>query len=209
MHPNPAFREDDQARALVMAQDRAFGILTVTGPDGVLASHIPFVIDGAVMGMHLVRSNPIARLLKDGPLDALMIVSGPDAYISPDWYGIDDQVPTWNYVAVHLRGRLSLLPDETLKPHLDHVSGHLEKHFLPKKIWTMDKMTPEAAARFMRQIVPVAMEIGEVASTWKLNQNKDDDVRLRAADAVEASPIGAEQHALANLMRDVPPKSAT
>jgi len=54
---------------------------------------------------HLVRSNPIAQCLRAGERKAVLAVSGPDAYVSPDWYArMPDQVPTWNYVAVHLRG---------------------------------------------------------------------------------------------------------
>ncbi len=202
MHPNPAFRGVDQSRALQLATERAFGVLTVIGGDRVLASHIPFVLDGMRISAHLVRSNPIVRLLAEEEAEALLIVSGPDGYVSPDWYGIDDQVPTWNYVAVHLRGPVRSLPDDELKPHLDHVSGHIESRLLPKKIWTMDKMTPGTGERMMRMIIPIEMDVQEVTSTFKLNQNKDDDVRLRAADHMETSSIGSQTDTLAALMRD-------
>ncbi len=114
MHPNPAYRTASTAQNLSFARERGFGVLTIGGADGPLASHIPFVLsaDDATFGAHVVRSNPIAGLLEGEGVSALMIISGPDAYISPDWYGLDDQVPTWNYVAVHLRGTLRRLPDQ-------------------------------------------------------------------------------------------------
>ena len=204
MHPNPAFRDQDRTRALAAAEARGFGILTLTGPEGVLASHVPFALGPKALGAHLVRSNPIARLLGGGPAEALMIVSGPDAYISPDWYLVADQVPTWNYVAVHIRGTLRLLPDEALLPHLEQLSDRNEQQLLPKKPWTHDKMSDGVMERMMRQIVPVEMTIRDVDATWKLNQNKTEDARQMAAGAVERSPIGMRQGDLAELMRTLP-----
>lgn len=205
MHPNPAFREDDQARALVTARERGFGVLTVAGPagtsGGVLASHLPFVLEATTVAAHLSRAGAVARHLRNGPAEALLIVSGPDAYISPDWYGIDDQVPTWNYVAVHLRGTVRLLPDEALRPHLELLSAEAEGRLLPKPPWTIDKMTPGLAERMMRQIVPIEMTVASVEATFKLSQNKADAVRLAAADAVEGAGYGHEPQALAALMR--------
>jgi transcriptional regulator len=206
MHPNPAFREEDQARALVTARERGFGVLTAAGPDGVLASHVPFVLEPTRVAAHLSRGGALARHLRHGPVEALLIVSGPDAYISPDWYGLDDQVPTWNYVAVHLRGTLRLLPDEALPPHLERLSEAHEAALSPKRPWTMDKMTPGVAERMMRQIVPIEMTIAAVESTFKLNQNKAEAARLAAADAVERAGYGHEPAALARLMRQQEPQ---
>ena len=206
MHPNPSFRPDDRGLALGLARDRAFGILTVAGPEGVLAAHIPFLLspDGLSLEAHLVRSNPIARAVMKGEAEALMIVSGPDAYISPDWYGMDDQVPTWNYVAVHLRGVLSRLPDERLREHIEAISADREAQLLPKRPWKTDKMTPEILSRMMRQIMPVRLEITEVDATWKLNQNKTEEARLGAADALMAlGGVNAEAE-IAGLMQDPP-----
>ncbi len=209
MHPNPAYREDDQARALAAARQRGFGVLTVAAPaeaaggtaGGVLASHVPFVLDATTVAAHLSRGGALARHLARGPAEALLIVSGPDAYISPDWYGMDDQVPTWNYVAVHLRGTLRLLPDEALRPHLERLSAEHEAQLAPKRPWTMDKMTPGVVERMMRQIVPIEMAIASVEATFKLNQNKPDEARLSAAEAVATAGYGHEPAALAALMR--------
>ncbi|HUF56239.1 MAG TPA: FMN-binding negative transcriptional regulator [Thermohalobaculum sp.] len=206
MHPNPAFRHEPAERALATARERGFGVLTVASEAGVLAAHVPFVLDdaGTALEAHLVRSNPLARALRAGPADALLIVSGPDAYVSPDWYGDPAQVPTWNYVAVHLRGRLALRPDETLRPHLDLLSARFEER-LPKPPWTTAKMPLDKMASMMRQIVPVAMTGIAVESTFKLNQNKPAHARAGAAAAIAAGGTpGMATAALAALMRGVP-----
>ena len=123
--------------------------------------------------------------------------------MSPDWYGADDQVPTWNYAAVQIRGTLEALDHATMHDMLDRQSAHF-KDQLPKTPWTTAKMTPDVLEKMMRQIVPCRMTITDVQSTFKLNQNKPDDVRLRAADAMESSGIGMETATLAALMRNPP-----
>ena len=202
MHPNPVYRNTPEDRNLAFVRERGFGTLTVNGADGPLASHIPFVLsqDGRSAELHLVRSNPIMRALT-GPMPALLAVTGADGYISPDWYGIEDQVPTWNYVAVHLRGRLEPMPAEDLRPHLDRLSAEFETRLLPKAPWKTEKVTPEVMDRFLRMILPCRFIISDMQSTWKLGQNKPEQARIAAADALGISEIGQETSLLAGLMR--------
>ncbi len=202
MHPNPAYRQTPEDTVLAFARTRGFGTLTINGPDGPLASHIPFVLapDGASLELHLVRSNPIARALAE-PQPALFAVTGPDGYISPDWYGMADQVPTWNYIAAHLRGTLSALPPEAMRGQLDRLSAEFEDRLRPKTPWRTDKMPAEALDRLMRMILPCRFDIAKVDGTWKLGQNKPDPARLGAADGLEAAGIGSETAALADMMR--------
>ena len=202
MHPNPAFRKPETARNIAFARARGFGTLALSGPEGPLLSHIPFLLDptGQMAELHLVRSNPIARM--DGPQMAVIAVQGPDGYVSPDWYGVPDQVPTWNYVAVHLRGTLTPLPSTEMAGMLDRQSAAYEERLAPKRPWTTDKMTPGVMEKMMRQILPFRFEVEDIQGTWKLNQNKPDDVRLRAAEAIATDGIGSELDALAALMRD-------
>jgi transcriptional regulator len=205
MRANPAFRRAPAALALAMARARGFGVLTLAGPDGPLASHVPFLLadDGAAVELHLARNNPILGAL-GRPQPALLAVSGPDGHVSPDWYGVEDQVPTWNYVAVHLRGRLERAPDAALRPHLERLSAAFEGRLAGKTPWTIDKMTPDALDRFMRANSPVTMAVERVEATVKLNQNKTDAARLSAADAIAGSGVGQDLGALAALMRDLP-----
>ncbi|TNF58183.1 MAG: FMN-binding negative transcriptional regulator [Rhodobacteraceae bacterium] len=206
MHPNPIYHSETPGRNLAWARERGFGILAVSAGDAApMLAHVPFLLDedGTEAHLHLVRSNPIARALAGGELAARIAVSGPDAYVSPDWYGVRDQVPTWNYIAVHLTGRLSLRPQEEMRALLDAQSAHFEDRLLPKTPWTTAKMTPESRDRMMRQIVPVRLIVEAVDGTWKMNQNKTDDVRLRAADGIEAFGIGSEARLLAALMRSL------
>lgn len=204
MHPNPVFHTQTEARNLSFASKAGVGTLAVSGPDGMpLMAHVPFVIEDGQALFHLVRSNPIARAVGEG-LPGKVFVQGPGSYISPDWYGLEDQVPTWNYVAVHLAGTVQKLPQDRLRDVLDRLSLRFEEQLLPKPIWTADKVTPEQMGRLIRMIEPFSLAISDVQGTWKLGQNKPEAARLAAADGVAEHGIGMELAALADLMRAPP-----
>ncbi|MDZ4393419.1 FMN-binding negative transcriptional regulator [Cypionkella sp.] len=204
MHPNPAFRTTPLQDNLAFARARGFGILSVNGAEGPLAAHVPFLLspDASFAELHLARSNPIARACTAG-IPALIMVSGPDAYISPDWYGISDQVPTWNYIAVHLRGVLSPLPESALHPHVGALSAEHETRLLPKQPWGSEKMSEGALPRMLRMILPFRFEVASVEGTWKLNQNKTPEVRTSAADHLAQQADAGSQEIAALMRRDL------
>ncbi|MGV6839285.1 MAG: FMN-binding negative transcriptional regulator [Planktomarina sp.] len=189
MHPNPIFRSTTTPDDIAFMRHRSFGVLSIHAAP--LFAHIPFYMadDGTYIEAHLVRSNPILKHL-DTPQPATLIVSGGDAYVSPDWYGVEDQVPTWNYIALHAVGQLERLEDDALHGVLERLSQHMETQIKDKKPWVIDKMTPDAYARMARQIVPVRLTIEDIQSTWKLSQNKPQNVRDGAMAGMQGNPIG-------------------
>lgn len=203
MHPNNSFRQTPKDRSLQLVRERSFGTLALNDDAGPLLAHIPFLLsdDGAQAELHLVRSNSIARAL---PAQATLAVMGPDSYVSPDWYGVPDQVPTWNYVAVHLKGWLELRPQDALHGLLDRQTALFEDQLQPKPPWLSSKMGDGVMERMLRAIVPAVLHIKDVESTWKLGQNKPDDVRERAASEIGRSGLGVDPPALAALMKSPP-----
>lgn len=205
MHPNPIYHVGNREDWLAFARDTGFGILAVSEPDGPPhMAHVPFVLEGDALDMHLMRSNPVARAARNGA-PARLAVQGPHGYISPDWYGIEDQVPTWNYVSVHLTGRLEPLPQERLREKLERLSDAFETRLAPKPVWKLSKVSDDVVARLLRIIQPFTLHIESVDGTWKLAQNKPEHARLGAADALEAAGLGAETALLAALMRTATP----
>jgi len=85
MHPNPAFRQTPDARNIAFARDTGFGMLALSKPGAPLVSHLPFLLsgDGASVEFHLVRSNPIIRVLRDGPAMARLAVVGSNETTAP------------------------------------------------------------------------------------------------------------------------------
>ena len=201
MHPNPAFRKTAADRNLAFARARGFGVLSVNGPDGPLMAHVPFLLsdDGTMADLHLARSNAV--IAAGLPAQAILAVIGPDAYISPDWYGVADQVPTWNYIAVHLRGTLVQLPDEAMDGHVNALSDRFEARLAPKPVWKSTKMSDGMMDRMKRMILPFRLNITTVDGTWKLNQNKTPAARAGVIAALDAQ--GGAQAEIARAMRDL------
>ena len=199
MHPNPSFRKASDEQNLSFARKRGFGILAANGADGPVLAHIPFMLseDGTYADLHLARSNGLVVLMGS----AVLAVSGPDAYISPDWYGAVDQVPTWNYIAVHLRGQLVAMPTEALEPHLHAVSDRFEAGLLPKPVWKPSKMSEGVMERMKRMILPFRLQVQSVEGTWKLNQNKTPEARQGAIRALTA--LGGASGEVAQAMLDL------
>lgn len=201
MHPNQIFRQTPRMTAIDFAQSIGFGTLIITNNSDPVLSHLPFVIEDDHIDMHLVRSNPIARAVTSAT-NAKLAVTGPHGYISPDWYGTEDQVPTWNYTAVHFSGRLTPLPSEQLEDVLNSISAEFEQRLLPKTPWTTEKMDNDVRVKMMRMIQPFRFEIEDMETTFKLNQNKSETVRHSAASKVAESSVGQETQQLSAFMRD-------
>lgn len=199
MHPNSAFRTEQRDGLRAFATQIGFGMLFATTPDGPRVAHMPFVfLDEERIGFHIARGNAITKHL-DG-IEALFLVNGPDGYISPDWYGIDDQVPTWNYVALELQGTVRRMDDTGLVAQIDALSEEQEKRLLPKPVWKRGKMSEGYFDKLLRGICGFEMTIADWRSTIKLGQNKPAEVRAAAADGVAA----AGNAALGELMRNPP-----
>ncbi len=197
MHPNPAFRKAPTERNLDFARARGFGTLSVNGAEGPVLAHVPFLLspEGGFADLHLARSNGV--IAAGLPAKAVLAVMGADAYISPDWYGLPDQVPTWNYIAVHLRGDLIPLPPETMVAHVNALSDEFEARLAPKPVWKSAKLGEGVMDRMMRMILPFRLVITGVEGTWKLNQNK-----TAAARAGVIAALGP-QHQISGLMREL------
>ena len=184
--------------------DNALGTLA-TEIDGTLeATHVPCVLDPlrgrhSALRFHLAAANPICRVL-DGEREILMIFTGPHTYISPDWYTTPQQVPTWNYTAVHAYGKPSLLSDPALGELLDALSAVNESP-LPTKAWTTDKI-PEALYEKMRKAIRgYHMPISRMLGKWKMNQNRTPADREGVIENLRTLG-GADQLAVANVMDD-------
>ena len=199
VHPNSAFRWDDREALRGFAEAVGFGMVFASTPDGPRVTHVPFVfLDESRIGFHLARGNGIAKHLEGA--DALLVVNGPDSYISPDWYGIDDQVPTWNYLAAEFEGPVIRMDREALTDQIDALSAIQETQLAPKPIWTRGKMSDGLFEKMLGAIWGFEMRVTGWRATSKLGQNKAETIRLRAADAVEANG----NRALAHLMRELP-----
>jgi len=204
MHPNPAFRSEDRALCEALIEEIGFGMVFAQTPDGPCVAHVPLWSTGdSTVQFHLARANALARHISG--TEALAVVNGLDAYVSPRWYADREQVPTWNYVALELEGPVRRIEREGLLAHLRVVVERHEAQLNTDDAWSFDGMPAGKMERLVGGIIGFLMEVRawlmEVRAwrpTLKLSQNKPDE-RDGVADALEAhgSP------ALAQLMKSL------
>ena len=200
MHPNPAFRHEDRALLEAMIDQIGFGMVFAATPDGPRVAHTPLL--GAPEGMlrfHLSRGNALSKHL-DG-MTALVLVNGPDGYISPRWYSDPDTVPTWDYVALELEGRVKRMDGEGLLALLETLSARHEARVSVGEPWTMDKLSDGMRRKLLAGIVGFELEIQAWRPTFKLSQNKDSADRERVVAGLE----GEGSRAIAELIRTFAP----
>ena len=202
--PNVPPSEDDVTALL--HQTRAGDLVTV-GDDGLTVSMIPFLFDrsigsrGALLG-HLARPNAQWRGA-DGR-EALVLVHGPDGYVSPTWYAAKREhgrvVPTWNYILVAVHGTLRVHDDadwtRDIVERLTHV--HEDGRAEP---WAVSDAPEPYVAGQLRAIVGVAVEIDRIEAKWKLSQNRSE---ADVAGVIEGLRSGSpDDEALAEAMGEI------
>jgi len=181
MYIPSSFAERDLPTLLAFIEAHPFATLVTSSPaDGLLATHLPLVLDRAAGAMgtlfgHVARANPHSRSAPDEPVEALVIFSGPDAYITPGWYPTKQEtgrvVPTWNYVAVHAYGSLRLRDDpQFLRGHLEALTRRHEAD--RPHPWHVSDAPDDYIAQQMKAIVGMELRIERLDGKWKMSQNR-------------------------------------
>lgn len=200
MHPNRKFHIQDRDAMAALVRELGFGILFAPTAEGLRAVHVPVLLEGDRLRFHVSRGNLVHSALAAGG-GALFVASGPHAYISPEWYGLEDRVPTWNYVAVELEGPVRPLASDELIRLVDELSAEQEARLAPKIPWTRDKMSPGRFEGLLKAIQGFEMRVVEWRGTAKIDQDKPDAVRGRIADALDQRG----ERAMAETMRKAAP----
>jgi transcriptional regulator len=198
MHPNPLFRSDDRALLESLISEIGFGMVFAQTNDGPRVAHVPIVTtgDGAVR-FHLANGNALTKHLAG--MDALVVINGPDAYVSPRWYSEIGQVPTWNYLALELEGPVRRIDSEGLEALLEDIAAREEGRIAEGEPYRSEQVDPALWSKLIRAITGFEMEVRAWRPTLKLSQNKPAKECARIADALEVHGSGA----LAALMRNL------
>ena len=198
MHPNNAFRFEDDAAMLDWAFARSFAHILAATTQGPMVAHAPIVPAGEKAArFHLARPNRLVPLL-DGAR-VILSIAGPDGYITPNWYAAPaQQVPTWNYVAVEIEGVCRTIDEDALVDLLDTLAEIHEPRVAPDNPWTRAKMDDSRFRAMLRAIIGFEVEIEAVRGTNKLGQNKSEADRTGAIEGLARTG----NTALADLMRN-------
>lgn len=178
------FSFTDKDSLLSFIEQYSFGDL-VTCVDGVLdINHLPFLVNKEqnCLLTHVAKQNPHWQLVEKVQ-DLKVVFHGPDAYISPNWYSHNKNVPTWNFLSVQVKGSASLLTQEQLVELLDQLSQKHEAQFTNP--WKIDKMAPSQLEAMCRAIVGIKIEILDIQGKAKLSQNKPESEVQRLIDGLQ------------------------
>ena len=170
------FAADDAAVAELLSSRRAADLITLT-EDGLVATFLPFLHDGdaGILRGHLARNNDQWKRPATG--ESLVIVHGPDAYVSPNWYASKAEhgrvVPTWNYITAHVYGQLVVHDDPAWLATLvrDLTDRHESGEPAP---WSVDDAPEKFFNGQLRAIVGVELRISRIEAKVKMSQNRPD-----------------------------------
>lgn len=196
------YRERDATVLFAAMRAHAFAtIISAEEGAGPQATWIPFLIEGTparpVIFGHLARVNDHWRGWNSGT-PVLALFQGPHHYISPSWYVSAPNVPTWNYLAVQVRGRPRLLEDQV---EVEAMLGRLVTQFEAERMppWTLADQPARYRAEMARGIVGFELLAEEITGAWKLSQSKSAADRAGAIAGLRATG-GDAALAVAHLM---------
>ncbi|MDE2265668.1 MAG: FMN-binding negative transcriptional regulator [Alphaproteobacteria bacterium] len=188
MYRPKAYAVDDVEALHAFIRGRPFATIGVVVESRVVLAYAPVVLDasgalGAVR-FHLAKSNPVAAIADGTPMQ--ISFTGPDAYVSPDWYVSQGLVPTWNYMAVEGEGWVRALPEADLRALLVDLSAAQERQLLPKKPWTVDKLSADRLAALTNAVVGFSVVFEKLEGKFKLSQDKSQEDRSGVIAGLEA-----------------------
>lgn len=163
-------REQETAKAFMRANP--FAILVSQAAEGPFATHLPLAIgqrdEQILLRGHVAKANPHWRHLKSQP-QALVIFHGPHAYVSTTNYVAQENVPTWNYGAVHAYGEARVFAEpEQLLPVLDDLIGTFEARYGQQ--WA--ELSEAYRQRMLSHIVGFEIAVTKIEAKFKLSQNR-------------------------------------
>jgi len=195
------FRVRHDATAIAFMRANPFAILVSSAPEGPFATHVPLIVrqveDKVILRGHVAKANPHWSYLEQQP-ECLVIFHGPHAYISPTNYATRENVPTWNYGAVHVYGKASVFsaPDELLD-----VLNELIPLFEPAYAEQWASLSQAYRERMLSHIVGFEIAVAGIEGKFKLSQNRMKEEQEKVIESLSTSSDTVVS-GIAQLMRE-------
>ena len=155
-------------------QKNSFATIVTTEQVKPIATHLPLVLkkkgDDYYLTGHMAYGNPQWRTFETCE-DVLVMFQGPHAYISSSWYS-QENVPTWNYQAIHMYGKVSIIEKVELIEELTQMLEKYEQNRENPVLW--DKLSPKLIDNQLKGIVGFKIKVEEIQAAYKLSQNRND-----------------------------------
>lgn len=205
MYTPPAFRINDSSLMLDSIERWNFGLVISNVAGDLETSLLPFIVDRENQRLigHFARANPHWRCIETAK-SMLVSFQGPHCYISPNWYREKNLVPTWNYLAIQVRGKPTLIQDPAqCRSVMDRLVQHQESRLDPpqnRQIWSTAQMDPQPLAAMMKSIVCFDIRIETMKGKAKLSQNKSVQDQQGVIETLEHSN-DSDEAMIAHLMK--------
>jgi len=169
------FQVKDVNEIIDFLKTNSFGILVTTRKGKPIATHLPFQLmkqqDDYYLTGHVAYGNSQWRTFETNE-EVLVIFQGPHSYISSSWYK-EENVPTWNYQAVHVYGKAELIDGEDLKLDLMNLLKKYENHREKPVLW--DTLSPELLEKELKGIVGFKIKVENIQAAYKMSQNRNSE----------------------------------
>ncbi|MCF6317900.1 MAG: FMN-binding negative transcriptional regulator [Proteobacteria bacterium] len=186
------FKQNDKQKLLAFIKEYPMASIVTGSSTGLIGNHIPMLVverEGAFfLQGHVTKANSICKDC-DVETDALAMFHGPNGYISPNWYPSKKNdprtVPTWNYVAAHVSGKIKFYADKNwLKQHLKHLSDTHEKRV--GESWKISDAPDDYIEKMLKAIVGVEIAIKKISGNTKMSQNHPQENRIGVIEGLTA-----------------------
>lgn len=173
-------------------EHHSFGILVNQVDGKPWATHIPLELDESpdgkdILVSHISKANPQWKVFAKEP-KVLCIFNGPHAYVSSSWYQ-KEEVPTWNYIAVHVYGQIKILDEEATMVSLHKLVDKYEKG--SKNPLSLNDLSPKTL-RQVKGVVGFQIEITEIQAAYKLSQGRAHDHPKITKELMERDDPGSK-----------------
>jgi transcriptional regulator len=167
----PSYSKNENIQELhAFIKQNGFGILVSQVEGKLWATHLPLILSDNKLEGHISRGNKQWRDLPNGE-EVMVIFQGPHTYISSSWYD-HENVPTWNYVAVHVYGKVRMHSDEELIESLRQLTDKYEKDSANPV--SVDTMSRKFLHTEIRGTIGFEIAIERMEASYKLSQNRDE-----------------------------------
>lgn len=176
MYQPKHFNENNITHINNVIKEFDFATLVISINDQLEISHLPIILDeeNTCLYGHIAIANPITKILEDSStnINVTVIFQGPHSYISNSYYtNPEDNVPTWNYVAVHVSGKITLIKDKNEMVHI--INTQFAKYETTTINWDHPRVS-----KLVNGIYGIKIDIETIEAKFKLSQNKNYEEQL-------------------------------
>lgn len=197
------FQIDDFKEIEQFVKSNSFGMIITEKHGKPLATHLPLILqkkgDDYYISGHIAKGNPQWKTL-NGNSNVLIIYQGPHAYVSSSWYE-KENVPTWNYQAIHLYGEATVLSEQETMDDLKTLLAKYEQYRENPVLW--DNLA-ESTQMQAKAIIGFKVKINKVEAAYKMSQNRNEQDYNNIIKKLE-DEHNSSSNAVANIMRDIHP----